>query len=145
MARCSWGRAHFADAGIVFSANESANGTVEAIDAPIAPGAPTFRDSSARVAASAWRRRPLCPRYPRALALSARDADRSIEMTVRVERVLDWGPFYMRFLSRYEGALDGVRVDTLGISEYLDPRGLRRRYLRPLIKTRIQRILQGSV
>ena len=44
----------------------------------------------------------------------------------------------MRFLTDFECDVGGTVLRGSGISEYLDPRGLRARVLRPLIKTRIR-------
>jgi hypothetical protein len=56
-----------------------------------------------------------------------------------VRDILDWGPFYMRFLTQFVITFeDGLREEALGISEYLDPAGLRKRYLRPLVKLRLR-------
>ena len=44
----------------------------------------------------------------------------------------------MRFLTDFECEVGGEVRSGSGISEFLDPRGLRARVLRPLIKTRIR-------
>ena len=45
---------------------------------------------------------------------------------------------YMRFLGEATAEIEGRSVRGAAISEYFDPRGLRARLLRPLIKTRIR-------
>ncbi len=133
--RWYWGRAHLGDVTVVYYHTEredSREDTVLGIDDGAAT-IETYEDVGFN--ADGWKRRPLCPRFPTVVRLTAR-----ANVTVRVSSILDWGPFYMRFLADFTADVGGRTVTGTGISEYLDPRGLRARWLRPLIKTRIRRI-----
>ena len=138
--RWHWGRAHFGDTAVVFYQNEPEHGAHESVLAAVGTDCPPFHASEVAFAATAWRRRALCPRFPGAVTVSGRQNGTTVELEGRVRSILDWGPFYMRFLTDYSGEVQGRRVEATGISEYLDPRGLRMRILRPLIKTRIQNL-----
>jgi len=132
--RWHWGRVHFDEQTDVIYYHTSLTGTRSTSWL-------SYRDSErqscgeASFDPEAWRRRPFCPRYPTKLRVSRDD----VEIRTRVVRVLDWGPFYMRFLTEFEATTPGSTRRALGISEYLDPRGLRRRFYRPLIRTRIKK------
>jgi carotenoid 1,2-hydratase len=132
--RWHWGRAHFDDVAAVFYHTEVEHGGGETVLALVEPGGARALDDAAFVA-EAWRRRPLCPRFPTHLVVDA-----GTRLECRVRHILDWGPFYMRFLSDMRLARDGDVREAVGIAEYLDPRGLRARWLRPLVKTRIRRV-----
>ncbi len=135
IARWHWGRAHLGDETVVFYSTDPSSGPSESFlllhsaDGSIRAPEPVAFD------ARGWRRRPLCPRFPTETETTADGA----RITTSVRHVLDWGPFYMRFLADFAVDLDGRRLERPGIVEYLDPRGLRKRWLRPLIKTRIRK------
>jgi carotenoid 1,2-hydratase len=136
--RWSWGRVHFGDSGVaVFYGTDLADGTRSNLLAVRRrPGAPDAGAADSFEVAT-WKRRPLCPRYPTVVRV-VRNGTR-LEGLAR--RVVDWGPFYMRFLTDFTLSFsDGTHEQGLGISEYLDPRGLRRRIYRPLIRTRIRSV-----
>jgi carotenoid 1,2-hydratase len=83
-----------------------------------------------------YRRGLFAPLHGREFSLSCDD----IRLTVRHERVLDAGPFYLRFLSAVELETHGVRCEPFGgISEYLDPGRLSSRLMRFFTRSRIWR------
>jgi carotenoid 1,2-hydratase len=138
--RWHWGRAHFDETTVVYYHNEPHGAAAESVLAAVGPEVAPFHAGEIDFTAASWRRRPLCPRFPGAVAISGKASGTTVRLEGRVRSILDWGPFYMRFLTDYSGEVAGRRVAATGISEYLDPRGLRLRILRPLIKTRIQSV-----
>jgi carotenoid 1,2-hydratase len=136
--RWSWGRVHFGESGVaVFYGTDLADGSRSNLLAIRRGAEKTSAGAADSFEAAAWRRRPLCPRYPSIIRVT-RDGAR-LEGSAR--RIVDWGPFYMRFLTDFTLSFaDGGREQGLGITEYLDPRGLRRRIYRPLIRTRIRSV-----
>jgi carotenoid 1,2-hydratase len=133
--RWHWGRAHLDGATVVYYHTEPETGRDATLLAVVDGGAASTVDADARFAAADWRRRILCPRYPTVVRLDGR----GVALESRVRSVLDWGPFYMRFLADVRATVEGQRLEGPAITEYFDPRGLRARILRPLIKTRITR------
>ena len=82
------------------------------------------------------------PVHGRLLQLSCED----VSLDVRHERVLDAGPFYLRFTSAISLERNGQRYDTFGgISEYLDPGRLHSRFMRFFTRSRIWREGEHSV
>jgi len=144
--RWHWGRAHIGDTTFVFYRSEAA---------PVR-GGPRARDTSVLAIvdgtdaasmctevgfeATAWSRRILCPRFPVELRITGRSDAGDARLDVVRRHILDWGPFYMRFLCDVTATVGNRAQSGVAVTEYLDPRGLRARWLRPLIKTRIRRV-----
>lgn len=135
--RWSWGRAHLGDTTLVFYQNEPMDGLVEAVLGVVDSGE-NVPCSDVRFTTSEWRRRILCPRFPDVMRVEGMREGAPVRMEARRRHIVDWGPFYMRFLSDVTANVGGRELSGFGITEYLDPRGLRARWLRPLIKTRIR-------
>lgn len=132
--RWHWGRAHLGDRTLVYYHTEPERGPDETVLALVGSDGTRVFERPAFSAAD-WKRRPLCPRFPTRVGIAA-----EARVTATVRSVLDWGPFYMRFLSDVRCEVDGGVLEAAGVTEYFDPRGLRARWLRPLIKTRIRRV-----
>lgn len=132
--RWHWGRAHFDETTVVYYHTEPAAGPAETLLATVDGAGASRVVPEARFEASAWRRRILCPRFPTSVRTAGEDV--AFEGTVR--SIVDWGPFYMRFLGDATATIAGRTLHGTAISEYFDPRGLRARALRPLVKTRIR-------
>lgn len=140
IARWHWGRAHAGDRTFVFYHTELESGGHESVLAAYGAAHGGLVAERTTFEVLGWRRRILCPRFPARIRMAGRAGGRELAVTTSVASILDWGPFYMRFLTDYTIVADGERIEARGISEYLDPRGLRARWLRPLIKTRIRRL-----
>lgn len=142
--RWHWGRAHLGDTTIVYYHNEPTSGPGESVLA-IVDGSEFPADcSDVKFTASDWRRRVLCPRFPNAVSIDGRRGNERVTFSARRRHVVDWGPFYMRFICDVTAKIGGRELSGLAMTEYLDPRGLRARWLRPLIKTRIRRVESGT-
>ena len=141
--RWHWGRAHLGDTTIVYYHNEPKSGPHESVLAVIDASAdPNCTDI--QFSATDWRRRILCPRFPNTVAVTGLRGNDRVTFTARRRHIVDWGPFYMRFLCDVTATIRGRELSGTAITEYLDPRGLRARWLRPLIKTRIRMIRSGA-
>ncbi|TCD48849.1 carotenoid 1,2-hydratase [Chlorobium sp. N1] len=69
-----------------------------------------------------------------------RITDGDVAITIDQQRVLDAGPFYLRFSSSISLELDGERIDGLGgISEFLSPVRLESRFMRFFTRSRVWR------
>jgi carotenoid 1,2-hydratase len=136
--RWHWGRAHLGDTTVVFYHNELTGGRAESVLAVVSESAEPFHADWVEFDVTRWGRRILCPRFPREVSLRGAAGDKTVRLDGRVRTILDWGPFYMRFLTDFDCEVGGTVLSGPGISEYLDPRGLRARVLRPLVKTRIR-------
>jgi carotenoid 1,2-hydratase len=136
--RWFWGRVHFGTSGVVvYYVTDSEGGGRSSWLAAGAANRGLDAGEAPLVETPVWRRRPLCPRFPTSLSLERT----GVRIDTRAQHVVDWGPFYMRFLSHFTITMgDGEREEAVGISEYLDPRALRKSLLRPLVRTRIRRV-----
>jgi len=90
----------------------------------------------ARVSERRRKKGVFAPLHGREISL---EADR-IGIGVDHHKVLDSGPFYLRFSSRFHLTVDGVRTDGVdGISEFLDPSALQSPFMRFFTASRIWR------
>lgn len=136
-----WGRVHFADATAVFYRYcETAS------DAPttklllVCDG--KLRDFDADYEESGFERDKFGIKYPTQMRFASEDGS---FLLVKHQRVIDSSFFYLRFLSEMTLILpDGKPRQTVGITEYLAPKALKRRYLNFLINMRIGRNGKGS-
>ena len=142
--RWHWGRAHLGDTTIVYYQTEPTSGPDESVLAVIDDSGSASNCTDVRFAASDWRRRVLCPRFPNRVEVSGRRGSERVAFTAVRRHVVDWGPFYMRFLCDVTATVGGRELSGVAMTEYLDPRGLRARWLRPLIKTRIRMVESRS-
>lgn len=142
--RWHWGRAHLGDTTIVYYHTEPTSGPDESVLAVIDDSPIGVNCSDVRFSATDWRRRVLCPRFPNKVEIRGLRGSERVTFTARRRHVVDWGPFYMRFLCDVTAMIGGRELTGTAITEYLDPRGLRARWLRPLIKTRIRLIVSGD-
>lgn len=82
------------------------------------------------------------PLHGRVLHLAAD----GFNITVAHRRVLDAGPFYLRFASGFSLELDGEAIDGAeGISEFLNPAALRSAFMRFFTASRVWRDGESSV
>ncbi|HMJ09111.1 MAG TPA: hypothetical protein VK468_08900 [Pyrinomonadaceae bacterium] len=121
-----WGRAHFADATAVFyrfrEINDDRASTRLLIvkDAELSQRKVEFEEQN-------YVRNKLGIRYPTRLRLISEDG---VRLTARPLKVIDSTFFHLRFLSEMTLTFDGSPPSTsLGITEFLMPRGLTRRWL----------------
>lgn len=143
--RWHWGRAHLGDTTIVYYHTEPTSGSDESVLAVIDGSGAPADCSDVRFEATDWRRRVLCPRFPNAVAVSGQRGDDRVSFTARRRHVVDWGPFYMRFICDVTATIGSRELSGVAMTEYLDPRGLRARWLRPLIKTRIRNVASARI
>ncbi|MBN1279360.1 MAG: carotenoid 1,2-hydratase, partial [Chlorobiaceae bacterium] len=81
------------------------------------------------------------PLHGRSLELSSDQAD----VTISQKKVLDAGPFYLRFASNISLRVGGQHINGIsGISEYLNPVRLQSRFMRFFTRSRIWRDGQAS-
>lgn len=64
--------------------------------------------------------------------------NKSTELLIQQQSLLDDGPFYQRFSSRLMLHLDGVLLQGTGISEYIHPERIHSKLFRPLVNMRIR-------
>lgn len=110
--RWSWGRAHFSDSTFVYYDAEGLDGVRASFPSP--------------ARSSDFARNIYALRHPRELRIG--------DVTVRQDRIVDNGPFYLRFLSEFERG--GERV--WGFSEVLRPRALSWRWFWPMLDARVR-------
>lgn len=130
-----WGRAHFARETLVYYASESTEGERDArllradddglvLDRSVVDARTTARNLYG-------------VRHGR--ELSVRAAGRTLEVSQR--RIVDNGPFYLRFLSEFRSD-DGETAT--GFSEVLRPAALRWRWFWPLLDSRVRHVDSGD-
>jgi carotenoid 1,2-hydratase len=91
---------------------------------------------------SSFRRGVFAPVHSRVLDLRCED----VRLKIRHERVMDSGPFYLRFTSAITLERNGEQREMFGgISEYLDPGRLHSRFMRFFTRSRIWRDDEGSL
>lgn len=136
-----WGRVHFADATAVFYRYCETDS-----DAPttkllvVRDGA--LRERDADYEEIEFERDKFGIRYPTRMRFASED---NSFLLVKHKKVVDSSFFYLRFLSEMTLILpDGKPRQTVGITEYLAPKALKRRYLNFLINMRIGRNGKGS-
>jgi carotenoid 1,2-hydratase len=125
-----WGRAHFAQSTFVYYRSESHRGEIVARAIEIDPQgsmANSTTDFDVRRVARNIYRTP----YPSEIVIDAPAGDRIV---VEQSRIVDNGPFYIRFLSTFRRGRESVR----GFSEVLRPRALEWRWFWPLLDSRVR-------
>jgi len=89
-----------------------------------------------------FRRGFFSPLHSRDLELK----DNNVSLKIHHHKVLDAGPFYLRFESGISLQIDGMELDGVsGISEFLNPACLQSRFMRFFTRSRIWRDGESSV
>jgi hypothetical protein len=132
-----WGRAHFADATLIFYRYR------EQHEANFKTHLYVVRDSVLKTympefAATKWRRHFFGLRYPRALQLRVNESNANLNLFVEQRRIIDSSFFYLRFAGEATVDFgDGFIWRAPVITEQLAPRALRWRALWWLTNMRI--------
>ncbi len=135
-----WGRAHFADATAVFYRYKEFNETATTKLFTIRSDELTDRDSSYEEAD--FTRDKFGIKYPQRLTLETED---KMRLRVKQTKIIDSSFFYLRFLSEMTLTLrDGKPRKTVGITEFLNPKALKYKWLDWLTNMRIGRNGKGS-
>ncbi len=136
-----WGRAHFSDATAVFYRyKESDNDTVSTKLFTIRDG--KLLNLDARYDEQQFSRDIFGIKYPQRLTFLTKD---NIRLRVKQTKIIDSSFFYLRFLSEMTLTLrDGNPRKAIGITEYLNPKALKYRWLDWLVNMRIGRHGKGA-
>lgn len=136
-----WGRVHFADSTAVFYRYAEVNSETPVTKLlVIRDGA--LRERDAVYAETDFTRDKFGIKYPARMSFTSED---NLRLSVKHRQVIDSSFFYLRFLSEMTLVLaDGKSRQAVGITEYLAPAALKRRYLDFLINMRIGRNGKGS-
>jgi len=136
-----WGRAHFSDATAVFYRYRECGAVEDTTKLLI------VRDGELTEADAAYEQ--LQPardifgiRYPQRLTFAT---ENNLRLRVKQTKIIDASFFYLRFLSEMTLTLrDGKPRKAVGITEYLNPKALKYRWLDWLVNMRIGRNGKGS-
>ncbi|NTV98080.1 MAG: carotenoid 1,2-hydratase [Chlorobiaceae bacterium] len=139
ISRWYWGRAFSGNADIVYYLVFFRDRKLEPLTLiflhDYEAGKTTVHDN-VNIEESSFSRGLFAPVHSRVLDLSCEE----IRLNIRHERVLDSGPFYLRFISGITFSRNGTRQEKIeGISEYLDPGRLQSRFMRFFTCSRIWR------
>ena len=135
-----WGRAHFADATAVFYRYQEFDGEPTTKLFTVSDNQLTDRDSSYEE--SDFTRDVFGIKYPQRLTLQTED---HLCLRVKQTKIIDASFFYLRFLSEMTLILsDGKPRRTVGITEFLNPKALKYKWLDWLTNMRIGRNGKGS-
>jgi hypothetical protein len=136
-----WGRVHFADSTAVFyryceTGSDSPTTKLLVVrDGELCECETAYEES-------AFERDKFGIKYPTQMRFAS---ENGAFLRVKHQKVIDSSFFYLRFLSEMTLVLpDGKPRQTVGITEYLAPAALKRRYLDFLINMRIGRNGKGS-
>jgi len=136
-----WGRAHFSDASIVFYRYKETgeeNDTTKLFT--ILNG--ELRERDAEYDEQQMARDIFGIKYPQRLTFLTED---NMRLRVKQTKIIDSSFFYLRFLSEMTLTLrDGKPRKSTGITEYLNPKALKYRWLDWLVSMRIGRNGKGS-
>lgn len=136
-----WGRAHFSDSSAIFYRYQE-NDETEATSKLF-----IVRDGELRVRDAKYEEQNLTRnvfgiKYPKRIRFQTKD---NISMRVKQNEVIDQSFFYLRFLSEITLTLrDGKPRKTIGITEFLNPKALKYRWLDWLVNMRIGRSGRGA-
>lgn len=133
--RWEWGRAHFSDETIIYYRSTSLDGATSGRVLRVRDGVDV---SPLHFETTGDSRNLYALRYPSRARIEGRDGASSV--TLEQTRVIDNGPFYLRFLSEFEK--EGQRV--VGFSEVLEPKALEWRWFWPLLDSRVRRVNSGD-
>ncbi len=138
-----WGRAHSRDLDLVYY-------TISYKDQAKEPFSFLLLTRQDRVLAAEHRLKTVeraqagllfTPRYATRLCLS----NARVHFAAEQVKILDTGPFYLRFNSEFDLSLDGARFQMSGISEFLHPERINSSLVLNLIKSKIWREDEWSV
>ena len=136
-----WGRAHFADATAVFyryQEHGEANAMTKILT--VLDGVLDERNSSYEE--QMFARDKFGIKYPRQITLAGED---NLRLLVKQTKIIDSSFFYLRFLSEMTLTLpDKTERQTVGITEFLNPKALKYPWLDWLTNMRIGRNGKGS-
>lgn len=136
-----WGRAHFSDASTVFYRYQEC-GAVEATTKLFITRNGELRECDAQYDEQQFARDIFGIKYPQRLTFTTEDGMR---LRVKQTKIIDASFFYLRFLSEMTLTLrDGKPRKSVGITEYLNPKALKYRWLDWLVSMRIGRNGKGS-
>ena len=136
-----WGRVHFADATAVFY-RYCENGSEQPTTKLLVVRDGVLAERDADYEETGFERDKFGIKYPTQMRFASKDGS---FLLVKHKKVIDSSFFYLRFLSEMTLILpDGKPRRTVGITEYLAPKALKRRYLNFLINMRIGRNGKGS-
>ena len=136
-----WGRAHFSDCSAVFYRYIENGADADATKLF------TIRDGELRTRDAVYEEQQMTRdifgiRYPQRLTFLTED---NVRLRVKQTKIIDASFFYLRFLSEMTLTLrDGKPRKSVGITEYLNPKALKYRWLDWLINMRIGRNGKGS-
>lgn len=135
-----WGRAHFADATAVFYRYKEFG--EQATTKLFTVRNDEFRDRDSSYEETNFTRDKFGIKYPQRLTLETED---KIRLRVKQTKIIDSSFFYLRFLSEMTLTLrDGKPRKTVGITEFLNPKALKYKWLDWLTNMRIGRNGKGS-
>jgi carotenoid 1,2-hydratase len=135
-----WGRAHFNDATAVFYRYQEFGEAAAAKLCTIRNGEMRTRD--AEYDEQQFSRDKFGIKYPQRLTFTTED---NMRLRVKQTKIIDSSFFYLRFLSEMTLTLrDGKPRKSIGITEYLNPKALKYRWLDWLVNMRIGRNGRGA-
>lgn len=135
-----WGRAHFADATAVFYRYKEHGEAATTKFFIVRDGVLKAEDSSYEE--QNFTRDKFGIKYPKNLSLVT---EHNLQLRVRQTKIIDSSFFYLRFLSEMILTLpDGKTRETIGITEFLNPKALKYSWLDWLTNMRIGRNGKGS-
>ncbi len=136
-----WGRAHFADATAVFYRYKE-HGAARATTKLFTVENEVLSDADANCEEQNFTRDKFGIKYPQKLALVGENASK---LSIKQTKIIDSSFFYLRFLSEMTLTMpDGTTREAVGITESLNPKALKYRWLDWLIDMRIGRNGKGS-
>jgi carotenoid 1,2-hydratase len=136
-----WGRAHFTDATAVFYRYQEC-GADEATTKLLIVRNGELTENDAGYDEQIFARDIFGIRYPQRLTFSIED---QVRLRVKQTQIIDASFFYLRFLSEMTLTLrDGKPRKSVGVTEYLNPKALKYRWLDWLVSMRIGRGGKGS-
>ena len=136
-----WGRAHFTDCSAVFYRYKENSGTEDTTKLfTIRNG--EFHERNAEYDEQQFARDIFGIKYPQRLIFLTED---NMRLRIKQTKIIDASFFYLRFLSEMTLTLrDGKPRKAIGITEYLNPKALKYRWLDWLVSMRIGRNGKGS-
>ncbi|MGI8788344.1 MAG: hypothetical protein ACR2HG_11350 [Pyrinomonadaceae bacterium] len=136
-----WGRAHYADATAVFYRYKE-RGEADTTTKLFTVRDGVLTNSDASYEEQIFARDKFGVKYPQRITLTDADDNR---LRVKQMKIIDSSFFYLRFLSEMTLTLrDGKPGKTIGITEFLNPKALKYRWLDWLTNMRIGRRGKGS-
>jgi carotenoid 1,2-hydratase len=136
-----WGRAHFSDASVVFYRYKEC-GAESGVTKLFTVRNGELRERNAEYDEQQMTRDIFGIRYPQRLTFLTED---NMRLRVKQTKIIDASFFYLRFLSEMTLTLrDGKPRKSTGITEYLNPKALKYRWLDWLVSMRIGRNGKGS-